>query len=64
MARIRTIAGVLDLGAGRRMFSDARLLFIGLWTFCDDRGVHPASAKRIKMEIFPATTSPAMRFYD
>lgn len=32
----------------------ARLLFIGLWTFCDDQGVHPASSKRIKMEVFPA----------
>jgi len=32
---------------------DARLLFIGLWNFCDDGGVHPASIKRIKMEIFP-----------
>jgi hypothetical protein len=32
----------------------ARLLFIGLWSFCDDQGVHPASAKRIKMEVFPA----------
>lgn len=32
---------------------DARLLFIGLWNFCDDGGVHPASAKRVKMEIFP-----------
>jgi len=32
---------------------DARLLFIGLWNFCDDGGVHPVSIKRIKMEIFP-----------
>jgi len=32
---------------------DARLLFIGLWNFCDDGGIHPASAKRLKMEIFP-----------
>jgi hypothetical protein len=31
----------------------ARLLFIGLWTFCDDAGVHPASIKRTKMEVFP-----------
>ncbi|WP_435310660.1 hypothetical protein [Primorskyibacter sedentarius] len=33
---------------------DARLMFIGLWNFCDDNGIHPASARRIKMEIFPA----------
>lgn len=32
----------------------ARLLFIGLWNFCDDNGVHPASLKRLKMEVFPA----------
>lgn len=32
----------------------ARLLFIGLWNFCDDNGVHPASAKRAKMEVFPS----------
>jgi hypothetical protein len=32
---------------------DARLLFIGLWNFCDDGGVHPASPKRVKMEVFP-----------
>src|SRR5919108_1150816 len=31
----------------------ARLLFIGLWNFCDDAGIHPASVCRIKMEIFP-----------
>ena len=31
----------------------ARLLFIGLWNFCDDAGIHPASACRIKMEVFP-----------
>lgn len=32
----------------------ARLLFIGIWTFCDDHGVHPASTKRLKMEVFPS----------
>lgn len=32
----------------------ARLLFVGLWTFCDDGGVHPASVRRLKMEVFPA----------
>lgn len=31
----------------------ARLLFIGLWNFCDDAGNHVASAKTIKAEIFP-----------
>lgn len=32
---------------------NARLLFIGLWNFCDDYGVHPACAARLKMEVFP-----------
>lgn len=31
----------------------ARLLFIGMWNFCDDAGNHPASAKTLKMEVFP-----------
>lgn len=31
----------------------ARLMFIGLWNFCDDAGNHVASAKTIKAEIFP-----------
>src|SRR5438067_687409 len=32
---------------------DARLLLIGLWCFCDDAGIHPASYMRLKMEVFP-----------
>lgn len=32
----------------------ARLLFIGLWNFCDDHGRMVYSPKRIKMQIFPA----------
>jgi hypothetical protein len=31
----------------------ARLLFIGLWNFCDDGGNHPASCKTLKMQVFP-----------
>ena len=31
----------------------ARLLFIGLWNFCDDGGNHPASSKTLKAEVFP-----------
>jgi len=55
MSRIRTIKPefwtseqVVECSQG------ARLLFIGLWNFCDDGGVHPASEKRLKMEVFPA----------
>lgn len=31
----------------------ARLAFIGMWNFCDDQGVHPASVKTLKAEVFP-----------
>lgn len=30
-----------------------RLLFIGLWNFCDDAGRHQLSGRRIKAEVFP-----------
>jgi uncharacterized phage protein (TIGR02220 family) len=33
-----------------------RLLFIGMWNFCDDHGIHPDSVKRLKMEVFPSDT--------
>ena len=55
MARIRTIkpefwthAQVVECS------TNARLLFIGLWNFCDDHGRHPLAVKQIKAEIFPA----------
>lgn len=55
MARIRSIKPefwsseqVMDLSPM------ARLLFIGLWNFCDDGGNHPASAKTLKAEVFPS----------
>lgn len=54
MSRIRTIkpeywvnAQVMDCT------HSARLLFIGLWNFCDDGGVHPANARQLKAEVFP-----------
>ncbi len=31
----------------------ARLMFIGLWNFSDDHGVHPGSYKKLKAEVFP-----------
>jgi len=34
--------------------TNARLLFLGLWNFCDDEGRHVFSAKQIKAEVFPA----------
>ncbi|MGB0973112.1 MAG: hypothetical protein ACPGVG_19480 [Mycobacterium sp.] len=33
--------------------TNARLLFIGLWTFSDDAGRHPNKPRQIKMEVFP-----------
>jgi hypothetical protein len=33
--------------------TNARLLFIGMWNFCDDVGRHAASYARLKMEVFP-----------
>lgn len=55
MARIRTVKPefwtseqVMELSR------DARLLFVGMWNFCDDAGIHPASEKRLKAEVFPA----------
>lgn len=31
----------------------ARLLFVGMWTFADDRGVIPRRPRTIKMQVFP-----------
>ncbi len=54
MARIRTIKP--EFWTSEQIVecsTNARLLFIGMWNFCDDRGIHPASVRRLKMEIFP-----------
>lgn len=54
MARIRTIKP--EFWTSEQIVEcsmNARLLFIGLWNFCDDNGIHPYSPKTIKMEIFP-----------
>src|SRR6185437_10991389 len=54
MARIRTIKP--EFFSSEQIVecsSSARLLFVGLWCFADDGGVHQYSVKRIKMEIFP-----------
>lgn len=45
----------------------ARLLFIGMWNFCDDGGNHPASARTLKAEIFPSddfTSTDVQRLID
>jgi len=55
MARIRTIKPEFwtDEKVVELSF-EARLLFIGLWNFCDEFGNTESSVKRIKMQIFPA----------
>lgn len=54
MARIRTIKPEF-WSSEQVMECDplARLLFIGLWNFCDDAGNHPMSEKTIKALVFP-----------
>ena len=54
MARIRTIKP--EFWTSEQVMEcspTARLLFIGLWNFCDDGGNHSANARRLKAEVFP-----------
>lgn len=54
MARIRSIKP--DTWVDERFAEcspSARLTFIGMQNFCDDRGVHPAKPKTLKAELFP-----------
>lgn len=54
MARIRTIKP--EFWSSEQVMECsplARLLFIGLWNFCDDGGNHPLSEKTIKALVFP-----------
>lgn len=54
MARIRTIKP--EFCTSEQIVecsTNARLLFVCMWCFCDDAGRHPANAKRLKMEVFP-----------
>jgi hypothetical protein len=54
MSRIRTVKP--DFWVSEQVLSCSpltRLLFIGMWNFCDDNGVHPASYVRLRAEIFP-----------
>jgi hypothetical protein len=54
MARIRTIKPEFWTAEQVMECSPiARLLFIGMWNFCDDGGNHPASCKTLKAEVFP-----------
>jgi hypothetical protein len=54
MARIRSIKP--EFWTSEQVMEcsrDARLLFIGMWNFCDDGGNHPASAITLKAEVLP-----------
>ena len=54
MARIRTIKPEFFASSQVAQCSvNARMLFVGLWCFSDDQGVHPDDAHRLKMEVFP-----------
>ena len=53
MSRIRTIKPEFWTSAQVVECSpNARLMFIGMWNFCDDLGRHSYSPKQIKMEVF------------
>lgn len=55
MPRIRTIKPEFwTAGQVLECSTNARLLFIGLWNFCDDAGRHPWRLRQIKAQIFPA----------
>ncbi|BCA93809.1 hypothetical protein TUM19329_01700 [Legionella antarctica] len=55
MSRIRTIKPEFWVSEQTIACSpNARLLFIGMWNFADDSGVHPTSYVRLKAQIFPA----------
>lgn len=53
MARIRSIKPEFWVSEQIAECSpSARLTFIGLWNFCDDRGVHPAKPKTLRAELY------------
>lgn len=54
MARIRSIKP--EFWSSEQVMAcstNARLLFIGLWNFCDDAGRHPVAPRQIKALVFP-----------
>lgn len=54
VARIRTIKPEFCTSEQvAECSTNARLLFVLMWCFCDDAGRHPANMKRLKMECFP-----------
>lgn len=60
MARIRTVKP--EFWTSEQVVEcspTARLLFIGMWNFCDDGGVIPYSPLSIKMKVFPGDACDA-----
>src|SRR6185312_14868144 len=54
MARIRSIKPEFWVSEQIAECSpSARLTFVGLWNFSDDKGVHPAKPKTLKAELYP-----------
>lgn len=54
MARIRSIKPEFFTSDQLAECStNARLLFIGMWVFADDKGRHAANMRKLKLEIFP-----------
>jgi hypothetical protein len=54
MARIRSIKPEFWVSEQIADCSpNARLTFVGMWTFSDDNGVHPAKPKTLKAELYP-----------
>jgi hypothetical protein len=54
LARIRTVKP--EFWTSEQVMNlkrDTRLMFIGLWNFCDDAGRHSAEPRRIKAQVFP-----------
>lgn len=65
MARIRTIKPEFWTSAQIVECSPtARLLFIGMWNFADDRGVIPANPKEIKMKVMPGDDFTSSQIYE
>lgn len=62
MARIRTIKP--EFWTSEQVMecsTTSRLLFIGMWNFCDDAGNHPAAYRTLKAEVFPADDFTALQ---
>lgn len=62
MARIRTIKP--EFWTSEQVMecsTTSRLLFVGMWNFCDDAGNHPAAYRTLKAEVFPADDFTALQ---